>query len=137
MDIKEFSKRFNAKKTMVLGELYKRFISQYQNDIYKEDSSNKWILSIGDLERIIDFSGFKIITEIKNPYASRITCICKKKKPFPTNYADRGIYKTIKKRISNVDNFLASRKKISVSFFLFHDLLPQHEVDQHWADLLL
>ena len=104
-DTKEFNKRLHTKIRMVSGKLLKPFLFKGQEGIYKDDSSNRWILSIEDLERLVDFAGFKIITKIHNPYSSRVTLICKKMKPFPPSYADKSPYRDFKKRVSNMKHF--------------------------------
>ena len=70
--------------------------------IYNKDSSIFWVPTKSDLEKFIDFSGFKIYQVMEDPTSNRITYIVRKmKEPDPT-YAVRSKYTTYKNRNSTL-----------------------------------
>lgn len=56
-------------------------------DVYKNDISNFFIMDDVTIERMIDFSGFKIEKKIPNPLSNRMTYICTKMKEIDPFYA--------------------------------------------------
>ena len=78
-------------------------------EIYKEDTSNFWIMDRVVLERIIDFSGFKIEKAFSRT-GCRMSYICRKVSEFDSAYADHSKYSDYPNRITNFFVEMASKK---------------------------
>ena len=70
-------------------------------DIFKNDISNFFIMDDKTIERIIDFTGFKIEKKIPNPLSNRIAYICRKMKEIDPIYAYNSYTK--KKFVTNIE----------------------------------
>lgn len=64
-----------------------------RDSIYKGDSSNFFIMDDKTIERIIDFTGFRIEKKIPNSLSNRMTYVCKKIKEINSFYAHNSFSK--------------------------------------------
>ena len=76
------------------------FIFPNNVTVYRNDPSNFWIMEIEDVERILDFYGFKIINKI-SAFPGRITYVCRKVKEINNIYSSVSKYSNYKNRITN------------------------------------
>lgn len=68
--------------------------------VHRNDPSNFWVMECVDIERILDFYGFKITKKI-SAFPGRITYVCRKVKEVNNIYSSVSKYSNYKNRITN------------------------------------
>jgi 2-polyprenyl-3-methyl-5-hydroxy-6-metoxy-1,4-benzoquinol methylase len=76
----------SSKVQAILWKIVNPFFDKGGN-IYKNDISNFFVMDHKTIERMIDFTGFKIKKKIPNPLSSRMTYLCLKMKEIDPIYA--------------------------------------------------
>lgn len=90
-----------SKIQAILWKIINPFFDKGGND-YKNDVSNFYIMDDKTIERIIDFTGYKIEKKIPNPLSNRMTYICHKMKQINPVYAYNSYTK--KKFVTNIES---------------------------------
>lgn len=75
----------SSKFQAILWKIVNRFFDK-GGDSFKNDTTNFFIMDDKTIERIIDFTGFKIEKKIPNPLSNRMAYICRKMKKIDPVY---------------------------------------------------
>ena len=73
------------------------------DEVYRDDTSNFWILDRVVLERVIDFAGFRIKKAF--PRTGRMSYLCTKVGEFPDAFAAQSKYSRWENRVTNFEPF--------------------------------